>query len=356
MGMPILSPDINRSGLMFEPEESEGKMGIRYGLAAIKNVGEGAMQEAVAERTRGGAYRSLQDFCSRVDTKRVNRKAVESLIRCGAFDWTGTERAQLFAEVDEAMAAAASAGRDRAAGQVSLFDAFDSAPAKPAARRGPAVTPWTMEEKLAAEKELLGFYVTGHPLDRYRPLFEKGQFTSIAQIADRVEQTLEPGERNPTVQIAGALVMVEKKFAKKSGKPFAMVVLEDFTDSMEVRVFGQAYAQAAAHLETGKIVSITARVELRGEEPPALTAMEVKPLKAPAPSVSPVHLDLAWDTVVEADLVLIRDALLSSPGKRPVVLHIARGDGKRFRLLPAESFRVEWTSVLARRLARWARA
>jgi DNA polymerase-3 subunit alpha len=146
---------------------------------------------------------------------------------------------------------------------------------------------------------------------------------------------------------------VEKRFAKKSGKPFATAVLEDFTDSVEVRIFGEAYLQAAAHLESGKIVAIQARVELREDENPALTATEVKPLKAPAPSVATVHLNLPWDTVEEKDLVEIRDALLSSPGGRPVVLHIARGDGKRFRLVPSERFRVEWTSVLARRLEKW---
>jgi DNA polymerase-3 subunit alpha len=351
MGMPILSPDINRSGLNFEPEESDGKTGIRYGLAAIKNVGESAMEAAVEERKRGGVFKSLEDFCSRVDTKRVNRKAVESLIRCGAFDWTGIERAQLFADVEEAMAAAVSAGRDRAAGQSSLFDAFEAAPVQKRPRRGPAVAPWPSEEKLAAEKELLGFYVTGHPLDRYRSLFENGTFVPIARIADHVE----PGERAPTVLVAGALVAVEKRFAKKSGKPYAMVSLEDFSDTIEVRVFGEAYAQAAAHLEPGKIVSVKARADLREEEPPALTAFEVKPLKAPAPSVAPVHLELLWDAAQESDLIEIHDALLSSPGSRPVVLHLRREDGKRFRMLPSDRFRVEWTSVLAKRLAKWVR-
>jgi DNA polymerase-3 subunit alpha len=247
------------------------------------------------------------------------------------------------------MAAAASAGRDRAMGQVSLFDALGPAPTQKRPRRGPAVEPWKSEEKLAAEKELLGFYVTGHPLDRYRSLFESGKYVSIAQIPEHVE----PGVRNPTVQIAGALVGVEKRFAKKSGKPFATVLLEDFTDTIEVRIFGEAYAQAAAHLEPGKIVAVTARVDLREEEPPSLTATEVKPLKTPAPSSKPVHLGLNWEAVTEPDLVEIRDALLSSPGSRPVVLHISRADGRRFRLLPSEAFRVEWTSALERRLERW---
>ena len=188
MGIPILRPDVNRSSLKFSPEKisaSERNVsrepangaspvdekavieGIRFGLAAIKNVGELAVESAIEERSRGGAFASLEDFCARVDTRKVNKKTLESLVKCGAFDWTGVERAELFAHVDPALAAAASSNRDRASGQVSLFDAFETS-APPPARAASRVTPWTSAEKLAFEKELLGFYVTGHPLDEYR--------------------------------------------------------------------------------------------------------------------------------------------------------------------------------------------
>ncbi|MEI6715363.1 MAG: DNA polymerase III subunit alpha [Verrucomicrobiota bacterium] len=351
MGIPILPPDVNRSGLKFEPEaNAEGVVGIRFGLAAIKNVGEAAMEAVLEERAANGEFESLSEFCSRVDTKRMNKKSVESLIKCGAFDWTKVERAELFSEVDGAMAAAASVGRDRASGQVSLFDALETAPVRPKRRSGgTSVTPWSAEEKLAAEKELLGFYVTGHPLDRYRSLFTSGRYVPIANLAEQVEV----GEKNAMVTIAGALVSVDKKFSKKSGKPFAIVVLEDLTESVEIPIFGEAYASGALFIETGKLVMMNVKVDVRDEEQMRVVAMEVKALKRPSEAETAVHLTLDWAETSEDDLFEIRDALLSSVGMRPVILGFKREDGVRVRLHPAEQFRVTWCPELEARLGRW---
>ncbi|RFC43354.1 MAG: DNA polymerase-3 subunit alpha [Verrucomicrobia bacterium] len=349
MGLQILPPDMNRSGLSFEPENEGDKPGIRYGLAAIKNVGEAAMVAALEERKIGGAFASLADFCARVDTKRVNKKSVESLVRCGAFDWTGMERAELFEEIESAMAAAASISRDRAAGQVSLFDALEAPMPKTKKRSQKTVTPWSPEEKLAAEKELLGFYVTGHPLDRYRSLFESGKYVPIANLAESVE----PGKRNTVLQIAGALSAVEKRFSKKGNKPFAIVTLEDLSDSVEVMIFGEAYTNGALHIETGKLVAIEAKVEVREDEGVRVMANEVKPLRRPVEVARPVHLKLAWETTSEAELLEIREALGSSPGMRPVVLQFEHGDGRKIRVHPAEQYRVDWVPALEARLERW---
>ncbi|NBV87548.1 MAG: DNA polymerase III subunit alpha, partial [Verrucomicrobia bacterium] len=338
MGLEIFPPDINKSGLSFEPETDGEKRGIRYGLAAIKNVGEAAMEAAIEERARGGAYESLSDFCARVDLKRVNRKSVESLVRCGAFDWTGVERAELFESIEAAMASAASVSRDRAAGQVSLFDSLSAPMPKGRRTNQKRVTPWSPEEKLAAEKELLGFYVTGHPLDRYRTLFESGKYTPLASLADQIE----PGERSATVQVAGSLVSVAKKFSKKGNKPFAIVMLEDLSDSVEVGVFGEAYASGAALIETGKLVNIQVRVELRDEEALRVIASEVRPLKRPGEATRPVHLKLDWERATEAELLRIREVLSASPGMRPVVLQFEHSDGRRVKLHPAEQYRVDW--------------
>jgi DNA polymerase-3 subunit alpha len=184
MGIPILPPDMNRSSLKFTPEgrasarsdpsqhaeleegyaEACPSGAIRYGLAAIKNVGEGAMATAIAERERGGDFISFEDFCSRVDSRIANRKIIESLVKAGAFDFLGRDRAELFASIEGTLAAAAASHRDRAAGQVSLFDELPR-PAPP--RSTSVVSKWSEREKMSFEKELLGFYVTGHPLDPY---------------------------------------------------------------------------------------------------------------------------------------------------------------------------------------------
>src|SRR5438876_4055935 len=171
MGIAILPPDVNKSGLKFtpemweRPERSENRdtetaptfNTIRYGLAAIKHVGESAMDAAIRERERGGDFSSLQDFCSRLDSRIANRKMLESLIKAGAFDFLGRERAELFACIDEALSASATAQRDRLAGQVSLFDEASA----PNASRKRQVASWSEHEKLSYEKELLGFYVSG---------------------------------------------------------------------------------------------------------------------------------------------------------------------------------------------------
>src|SRR5438094_4841381 len=180
MGISILPPDINKSGLKFVPETQDGKMAIRYGLAAIKNVGEAAMAMSIQERERAGGYTSLEDFCGRIGTRIANRKMLESLIKAGAFDFVGRDRAELFACIDESLSCAAAAQRDRTVGQVSLFDEETHA----ATTRKRVVTPWSDHEKLSYEKELLGFYVSGHPLDAYADVFAPKNYQPISSLGD----------------------------------------------------------------------------------------------------------------------------------------------------------------------------
>ncbi|MHA3770204.1 DNA polymerase III subunit alpha [Verrucomicrobiota bacterium sgz303538] len=374
MGIPILPPDVNHSLLKFGPEmttqkvkvpaETAGEDGagadgvdsaqvettreveaIRYGLAAVKGVGEAAMEVAIAEREKNGPFTSLENFCSRVDTKKVNKKSLENLVKCGAFDWTGVERAQLFAEIDSALAAAASTHKDRASGQVSLFDAFETAAPPPAAKRAvQTVPPWSQAEKLALEKELLGFYVTGHPLDEYRPALEGGKYVPIGKLGEQEDKS--------TVTIAGAFSTVEKKFSKKGGKPFAIVLIEDMTGGLEVMIWSEAFTKAAPLLEQGNVVTITGRLDQR-EEGPRLSADEVKVLKKPEPKEKPVILTLDQKQATEQDLITIRDIIWQSRGKRRVELRFRGEDGRTMRLLPSDEFRIAWSQETQQKLAPW---
>ncbi|HSP42775.1 MAG TPA: DNA polymerase III subunit alpha, partial [Luteolibacter sp.] len=160
MGIEILPPDLNASQLRFAPEIlSTGVKAIRYGLAAIKNCGEGAMAAAIAERAANGPFASLDDFSSRLDSKVVNKRILENLVKAGALDWTGETRAGMFERLEQVVASASSAQRDKASGQVSLFDAMDfAAPAPKPAAGGATIPEWDKDERLAHEKELLGFY------------------------------------------------------------------------------------------------------------------------------------------------------------------------------------------------------
>lgn len=322
---------------------------IRFGLAAVKNVGEAAMEAAVAERKANGVFESLEDFCGRVDNKKINKKSIECLVKCGAFDFTKIERAQLFSEIDAAIAAAASVHRDRAAGQISMFDVFETAPKKTkTAERasGPVVTPWTMAEKLAFEKELLGFYVTGHPLDEYRSLLEGGKYVPIAHLAAQEDKS--------TVSIAGALVSVEKKFTKKDSKPFAVVVIEDLTDQLEVMVWSEAYNKSHQHLVQGAVVAMTGRLSLR-DEGVRIGADEVKPLKKPAQKESPLVLTFDRARTSEADLISVRDTIVANPGPRRVELVFLTESGQRVKLSVTDQWRVALSDDARSRLAPWIR-
>jgi DNA polymerase III subunit alpha len=372
MGIEILPPDVNRSGLKFTPEAVPGvcdpgrvetrsassaetgapdgvsdpgyRSAIRYGLAAIKNVGEGAMQAAIEEREKNGPFRSLDDFCSRLDPRKINKKVLESLVKCGAFDFTGRERAGMFSEIDAALSMSASSHRDRAAGQVSLFGALaDTAPAAPKRTSTPAAPPWPVAEKLAYEKELLGFYVTGHPLDEFRGVLESGKFVPIGSLGEMDDRA--------TIKIAGALIGVDKKFTKKDGKPFAAIVLEDLSGSLEVMVWSETYAKYSSLLEKGRVVAITGRLDKR-EETPRVAASEIATLK-PGRDERPVVLSFSCERTTETDLIEVRDAVRQSPGSRPLELEFVDGGGQRLRMRPGSEFRVNLTPALGEKLARW---
>lgn len=378
MGIRILPPDINRSALKFTPEMCDDRECIRYGLAAIKNVGEGAMQMAIEERERGGEFRSMEDFCNRVDCRKVNKKTLESLIKCGAFDWTGTKRAPLFADIDGVLAASASSQRDRASGQESLFGDIAAA-ASPPKRVASTVPPWPQVEMLAYEKELLGFYVTGHPLDDYRSELESGKYCAIQALAEMDDKA--------TVKIAGTLVSVDKKFTKKEGKPFAVCVLEDLTGGVEVLAWPETFGTYGAHLEQGRVVVIAGRLDKR-EETPRLAASEVKPLKKSSVTSNgtadvdrvisdgadseqtgangngptrhsnensshaggPVIIRLRHAETTEDDLLELKQTIQQFPGSRPTHIEFVNGGGIKVRMRLSEEFKVELSPELQAKL------
>ncbi|MGI8955741.1 MAG: DNA polymerase III subunit alpha, partial [Chthoniobacterales bacterium] len=390
MGIPILPPDMNRSSLKFTPEVSptwEGPLrpegtttdidrgedlgtkaapilnAIRYGLAAIKNVGEGAMASAIAERERGGDFTSLEDFCSRVDSRIANRKIIESLVKAGAFDFLGRDRAELFACIEETLASAASSHRDRASGQVSLFGDL---PTAPIARRSHEFVAWTEREKLSYEKELLGFYVTGHPLDPYAHLFASGKYQTITSLGEMDDRA--------TFTIAGAIAQVDRKFTKKEGKPFGVVFVEDLTGTLEVVLWNETYVPIASLLEPGKVIAIRGTIDKRDDSVRA-TAQKVKMLKPEVPE-SPDEMNgngngvenghnaprvqeekpitLRFAAGIAADeLRRVREILASSPGAQPVTLMLTRENGSTVRIEAGEPCRIELTPAIERQLARW---
>lgn len=348
MGIPILPPDINHSSLKFTPEEHEGKMAIRYGLAAIKNVGEAAMEMSILERDQNGDYKSLEDFCARLSNRVANKKMLESLIKAGAFDFTGCDRAELFDCIDESLSAAAVAQRDRAAGQVSLFGEEHHAPMK----RKRVVMPWSDHEKLTFEKELLGFYVSGHPLDQYVDLLAAKGYQNIASLGEMSDRT--------TFKVGGALTQIDRKFTKKDGKPFAVIWVEDLTGALEIVLWPEVYAKVAEALTTGRVVAVRGTLDTRGEQIRAI-AQNVKVIAtktngatngherstSTAAEPSPVMLRFTQKPTRE-ELSEVRQILISSPGRRPVELII-----ENRVVAAAPDFAVDLTNELEQKLARW---
>ena len=349
MGIAILPPDINKSALKFTPEEHDRKMAIRYGLAAIKNVGESAMQMSIEERERAGDYTSLEDFCGRIGTRIANRKMLESLIKAGAFDFLARDRAELFACIDESLSCAAAAMRDRTVGQVSLFDDETHA----ATTRKRTVTPWSDHEKLSYEKELLGFYVSGHPLDAYADLFSGKNYQSIASLGE-LEDRAQFG-------IAGAIVQVEKKFTRKEGKPFAVVWIEDRTGTLEVVVWNDVYVTVSEILVPGKVVELRGTIDARGDSLRA-TAQKVRVPSATKANGSgngnaesreePAVLLQFSPATTSEELREVRELLASSPGQRRVQLLFDRPNGP-LRVDAGAELRVDLTRDLEEKLTRW---
>jgi DNA polymerase-3 subunit alpha len=348
MGITILPPDANRSQLKFAPEPHDGEMAIRYGLAAIKNVGEGAMEAAIRERETRGDFISLEDFCRRLDSRIANRKMLESLVKCGAFDFLGRDRAELFACVEESLAAASASHRDRASGQASLFDELP-APARPRTTR--IVTPWSEREKMFFEKELLGFYVTGHPLDDYASIFAGGKYQTIGSLGELPDRA--------TFRIAGVIVQADKKFTKKEGKPFAVVWLEDMSGTLEVVLWNEVYVNVSESLQPGQVIAIRGTLDRRDDSVRA-TALNAKILqpdqaRSQLPNESNAReVILRFSPAVTAEeLRQVREILAANPGKQRVQLVFERPNAAPLRVDVSNEFCVDLTPELEAKLAPW---
>ncbi|MDO9068975.1 MAG: DNA polymerase III subunit alpha [Deltaproteobacteria bacterium] len=251
-GVEVLPPDINFSGLSFTVVGTS----MRFGLGAVKNVGAGAI-EAILDARMEGPYKGLYDFCERVDLRRVNKRVVESLIKCGAFDSTGDTRASLMEGLEAATSYGQRIQEERVSEQVSLFGTEEVV-------RGngnggiklPVVPEWHDKEKLAFEKEALGFLITGHPLDRYIDDIKR---LSNSEIANLVE--LQDGSE---VRICG-IVSAFKEISTKKGDRMGFVTVEDLSGSVEITVFSDIYSTSSTLLKSDEPLFITGKLE-KGEK------------------------------------------------------------------------------------------
>ncbi len=267
MGIKVLPPDVNESLFSFAP----AGQAIRFGLGAIKNVGANAVEAVIKAREEKGPFRSIYEFCERVDMAAVNRRVIESFIKAGAMDTLEGTRSQKFAVLDGAIETGVKASRDRESGQGGLFGEMfaaedDGASASVAL---PNVKDWTDKEKLSGEKEMIGFYITGHPLDQYAD--------KVSELNSHSTDQLEGLEKGVEVKICGILTGVAKRRTKE-GKPWASMSLEDRNGALEAMVFSSNYDRLVPLIEEDKGVLVRAMILPEDNAPPKLSIQDITPL------------------------------------------------------------------------------
>jgi DNA polymerase-3 subunit alpha len=278
--IPILPPDINKSEVNFiaeiiesETDEesvggamSDGKMrGVRYALAGLKNVGAAAMESLIEERSKNGEFKDMDDFCSRVDTRQINKRALENLIKAGAFDTINPNRAQLLQGVEMMLREMNLAAQERNSNQVSLFgDQVDEHTIIL-----PAVNDWDLIEKLNCEKEAVGFYLSAHPLDAYTTVLARQKVISSTEIAERATG------KGGVVKLAGTIQGI-RKMKSKRGKAYAFLSLSDAHGGFEVTLFSELLESPDEILDSGNSVIINAEVRHSDDGALRITAQGIE--------------------------------------------------------------------------------
>jgi DNA polymerase-3 subunit alpha len=312
MGVEVLPPDVNESRVFFAPggggagEPIGERKVIRFGLAAIKGVGEIAVESILAARGQGGKFKSLSDLCERVDIRTVNRKTLESLIKSGACDALKETRATLFAQIDRALARASGIIQDRQRGQGSMFGMLeDKTTAMPEAIT--RLEEWPQHDLLAAEKELLGFYVTGHPLTPYAPILDKYCLANTAGLAQLPNRSV--------TRLGGLVAAVQNGVSKKSNKPYSLVTIEDLHGSVQVLCMNENFEKYRELLQPNKAVMVIGEVN-NGEDKPKIFPQEIMALEdAPRKFTKQVHFRLHTAHLQPENMAGVAEVAAAYPGR-----------------------------------------
>ncbi|OGP49669.1 MAG: DNA polymerase III subunit alpha [Deltaproteobacteria bacterium RBG_13_43_22] len=336
-GIVVLPPDVNLSHLDFKVVEDK----IRFGLAAVKNVGAGAIESILEARDKGGEFKSLIDFCRGVDLRRVNRRVAESLIKCGAFDSLGVARARLMAFLPEALDLGQQRQKEQSENQFSLFAmAGDSGLTRPEIEP-PLVEEWRESQKLSYEKEILGFYITGHPLTRYAETLQDLKTTDI--------QSLSELEDKGNVRIAG-MVAALKEINSKKGERMAFATIEDLTGSCEIIVFSDPYRKCSQILKEEVPLWVTGIIS-KDEKGIKVIANEVLPLaEAEEKMAQHAVLKIAVTGLSRDQILQLKAFLKDHTGSCPVQICACLPDKSQVLLSLPETGNIRPSSKLRREL------
>jgi DNA polymerase-3 subunit alpha len=310
MGLEVLPPDINASEQEFTVRDGK----IVYGLRGIKNVGSGAVDHIVEERRQGGPFKDLMEFLKRLDLKTVNRKVVETLIRCGLFDGLGTGRAVLMYNLDRIMETVYSYKEIQKYGQTTLFDPLEE-------EVSPLILencdPWPPLEKLIHEKQNLGFYFSGHPLDKYRNHIQNHCDLDLGRLTEASTQ------RSYTVI---GVVKEIKEITTRTGRRMAFAQLEDFHSAVEMVLFSDVYEKSRQQLVADRVVAVRGRIDNSRGEPKLIVESLADPDALKERRARTIHVRFTSAEVGEEQFLRLRDFIVGKPGECSVYFHI-RGNG-----------------------------
>lgn len=324
--LTLSPPDINASEALFAVQNGA----IRFGLAAIKNVGYGAIENIIEQR-KVKPFQDLIDFCARVDSRLVNRRVIESLISCGAFDCLPGHRAQLHTLLDEAMEKGSTRKTEQTGNQLNLFSVEANQVQegdKPA--QYPQVPAWSRTQQLREERELLGVYLSGHPLDEYSYVYDRAGVQTVSQLDEL--------ETHSNVKIVGMILEV-KRIQTKKGEPMAFLTVEDRTLPVEVVVFPQVFGKYAELLVTEQLIVMEARLERQDDTMKLLASRFWDLTSLPQPSTETVlFIRILPEHERDSTLSRLQKLFVEKKGTIPIILHYV---GKKQTIRLAETIRVE---------------
>lgn len=329
LGIEVLPPDVNESRESFTVAGNK----IRFGLAAVKNVGMGAVDSIIKARKKDGPFSSYADFCRRLDTKVVNKRVLESLIKCGAFDSLGHRRAQLMAVVDSGLGLAQQSQRERENGQISLLDFMGGAVQESVGLSLPDLEEFPSAELLAIEKETLGLYISGHPLSQYRDTLNNLSTATAAEVTDLPDDS---------EVVLGGLVTGVKKVSTRRGEPMAAITVEDLTGSVEVVVYPRPYAKNRLAIRVDEMIVVKGKTRENGERV-KIIGEEIATLDSHLGG----ELHLKIESVDSPLLDQIQLILSSFRGKSPVFLHFEK---EKKVIKAGEEFHVDLSGPVIGRL------
>ncbi len=334
----VLPPDINTGDVSFTVAGGR----IRFGLVAVKNVGEGAIEAIIEERRANGTFASLFDFCERVDLRKVNKRVVESLVACGAFDSTGSARSQMMAVLEEALDYGQKVQHERCDPQMGLFGDAAECGLSVTVPVMPKISEWDAKERLNREKESLGFFISGHPLDSYRKVLSK--------YADRDTATLAEAKEGQFVRIGG-MIASRKVLRTKKEELMAFLTLEDLAGTLEVVVFPSVYGACAELLGSDQPILVQGKVQ-QEEKGTKLIAEVIIPMEqAEALWTAEVHFHIDLTQADTATLTRLAEIVRSHPGDCKVFLHLLLPEEVETIIAADERWRVQPGDELNRAVA-----